>query len=79
MEGFLIVAKAESCLTPNTPLSVSELTEKIKALKSARTSGEVSDRVSRVDSSGEEPVTARIRRRLEAMLSSDHSVEVRIV
>ncbi len=73
LKACLSGAKPESGI--ESSLSLSELAEQIKALKSAQTSGEVPERTGRNHSSGEEPVTARIRRRLEAALGSEHSSE----
>ena len=47
--------------------SVSELAEKIKALKAAHSIEATPQRVRQKHSSAEEPVTARIRRRTEAI------------
>ncbi|HLW68692.1 MAG TPA: helicase-related protein, partial [Gemmataceae bacterium] len=51
--------------------SASELAEKIKALKAANTIEATPQRVRQKQSSAEEPVTARIRRRQEAIHASD--------
>ena len=51
--------------------SVSELAEKIKALKAANTIEATPQRARQKHSSAEEPVTARIRRRTEADSASD--------
>jgi hypothetical protein len=50
--------------------SVSELAEKIRALKAAHTIEATPERVGKGRSSAEEPVTARIRRRTEAVPAS---------
>jgi hypothetical protein len=51
--------------------SITELVERIKALKTANTAGAVPERVGRTRSTAEEPITARIRRRMEATLGSE--------
>lgn len=53
---------------------VPELAERIKALKAAHTIEGTPERIGKRRSSAEEPVTARIRRRIEAALGSDPSV-----
>jgi N12 class adenine-specific DNA methylase len=55
-------------------LTVSELADKIKALKTAHTIEATPERVLH-HSTGEEPVTARIRRRTEAIPASDAASE----
>jgi hypothetical protein len=55
--------------------SVSELAEKIKALKAAHSIEATPQRVRQKQSSAEEPVTARIRRRTEAVSASDPGIE----
>ena len=55
--------------------SVSELAEKIKALKAAHTIEATPQRVRQKHSSAEEPVTARIRRRTEAIPASDPAIQ----
>ena len=54
--------------------SVSELAEKIKALKAAHSIEATPQRVRQKHSSAEEPVTARIRRRTEAVPASEAAV-----
>ena len=49
--------------------SVSEISERIKTLKAANTIEATHERVGKRRASAEEPVTARIRRRMEATLS----------
>ncbi len=53
--------------------SSSELAEKIKALRAAHTIEGAAERIRTGRGSAEEPVTARIRRRLDAILASDSS------
>jgi hypothetical protein len=53
--------------------TVSELATRIKALKAAHTIEGVPQRIGKRRLSAEEPVTARIRRRMEAIL--DPSIE----
>jgi hypothetical protein len=55
--------------------SVSELSEQIKAIKSANTIESTPQRDRQKHSSAEEPVTARIRRRTEAVPASDPVTE----
>jgi len=55
--------------------SASELADKIKALKAANSIEATPQRVRQKHSTAEEPITARIRRRTEASLSSDQSGE----
>ena len=55
--------------------SVSELAEKIKALKAAHSIEATPQRVRQKHSSAEEPVTARIRKWQEANSASDHPAE----
>ncbi len=55
--------------------SVSELAERIKALKAAHSIDATPQRVRQKHSSAEEPVTARIRRRTEALPASDLAVD----
>jgi hypothetical protein len=52
--------------------SVSELSEQIKALKAAHTIEATPQRDRQKHSSAEEPITARIRRRTDAVPASDH-------
>ena len=52
-----------------------ELAEQIKALKTAHTIEAAPERIGKRRSSGEEPVTARIRRRMERILAADASSE----
>src|SRR4051794_33508357 len=56
-------------------LGVSELAEHIKALKAAHTIEATPERVGKRRSSAEEPVTARIRRRTEAIAGSEPAME----
>ena len=55
--------------------SVSELAERIKALKATHTIEASPQRVGQKHGSAEEPVTARIRRRTEAVAASDTAIE----
>jgi hypothetical protein len=55
--------------------SVSELAERIKALKAANTIEATPQRDRQKHSSAEEPITARIRRRTEAIPASDPVIE----
>ncbi len=55
--------------------SVSELADKIKALKAAHNIEAAPQRIGQRQSTAEEPVTARIRRRTEALPASDPSSE----
>ena len=55
--------------------SVSELAERIKALKAAHSIEATPQRVRQKHSSAEEPVTARIRRRTEAVPASDPAIQ----
>lgn len=57
------------------PPSVAEIAERIQMLKTTHTVEAVQQRSGNRRSSAEEPVTARIRRRMEAMLASDHAFE----
>src|SRR5262249_33099429 len=56
--------------------TVSELAEKIRALKAAHTIEAMPDRVGRTSSSTEEPVTAHIRRRTEELSVLDPAIEI---
>ncbi len=56
--------------------SISELTEQIKAFKAANTIEATPERLGKRRSSAEEPVTARNRRRMEAIVASDPSIEL---
>jgi hypothetical protein len=69
LKACLSGTAAEPATAPQP--SASELAERIKSLKTAHTAEVVSDRVIRHTSTAEEPVTARIRRRLETLLASD--------
>lgn len=61
----------------NDPLpSASELAEQIKALKAVHTIEGAPVRLRQRRSTAEEPVTTRIRRRMEAVLASDPQAEV---
>jgi N12 class adenine-specific DNA methylase len=55
--------------------TVSELAEKVKALKAANTIEVTPQRVKSKQATAEEPITARIRKRQEANSASDHPVE----
>jgi hypothetical protein len=55
--------------------SVSDLAEKIKALKAAHSIEATPQRARQKQSSAEEPVTARIRRRTEAIPMSNQVIE----
>ena len=55
--------------------SVSELAEKIKALKAAHSIEAAPQRARQKHSTAEEPVTARIRRRTEAVPASDPAIQ----
>jgi N12 class adenine-specific DNA methylase len=55
--------------------SASDLAEKIKALKAAHNIEATPQRARQKHSSAEEPVTARIRRRTEAILPSNQAIE----
>jgi hypothetical protein len=55
--------------------SVSEVAERIKALKAAHNIEATPQRIRHKHSSAEEPVTSRIRRRTEAMHASDPVIE----
>jgi hypothetical protein len=55
--------------------SVSELADRIKALKAASTIDAAPQRVQRTHAPAKEPITARIRRRQEGMLTPDLAVE----
>ncbi len=55
--------------------AVSDLAARIKALKAAHTIAATPERVGKRRYSAEEPVTARIRRRTEAISASDPAVE----
>ena len=54
---------------------VSELAEKIKALKTANSIEATPQRARQKHSSGEEPITARIRRRSEVVLATDPAIQ----
>jgi hypothetical protein len=55
--------------------TASELADRIKALKAANTIDAAPQRVERKHAAAEEPVTARIRRRQEAMPTSDQTAQ----
>jgi len=55
--------------------NVADVAEQIKALKSTNTIDTAPERIGKRRGSAEEPVTARIRRRMEAILVSDPSIE----
>ena len=74
--------RLKACLSGTNPeptsepqASVSEIAERIKSLKSANLTEASSDRPGRRHSAAEEPVTARIRRRMEAVLASDSCID----
>lgn len=81
LSGLITVRdQLKACLSgrnpePGTELrsSVAELTERIKALKAASTLATTPERGGQRSSSAEEPVTARIRRRMEGVLASEPS------
>ncbi len=54
---------------------VSDLAERIKALKAAHSIEATPQRARQKQSTAEEPVTARIRRRTEALPASDHEIQ----
>jgi len=56
--------------------SVSELAEKIKALKAANSIEAMPQRARQKHSSAEEPITARIRRRAESMSATESTEEI---
>jgi hypothetical protein len=58
--------------------TVSELADRVKALKAANTIETTPQRVQRKQAAAEEPITARIRRRQEADSASDHPVEQQV-
>ena len=66
---------AQSQATKTGP-SVSELAEQIKALKAAHTIEAAPQRIQRKESTAEEPVTARIRRRQEANTESGEEAQL---
>ncbi len=55
--------------------TVSELADRVKALKAANTIETTPQRVQSKQATAEEPITARIRKRQEANSASDHPVE----
>jgi hypothetical protein len=55
--------------------TVSELADRVKALKAANSIETVPQRVQLKQATAEEPITARIRKWQEANSASDHSVE----
>jgi len=71
------LAKTASAHQPDSEAgpSASELADKIKALKAANSIEATPQRVRQKQSTAEEPITARIRRRTEANLASDQSGE----
>jgi len=73
----LKAALSGSHAEPATPPlgSVSELAQQIKTLKDAHTIEAAPERIGKRRGTAEEPVTARIRRRMEAILTSDPSIE----
>jgi len=58
-------------LTADGQSSASDVAQQIKNLKSAHTIDAAPERISKASSSAEEPVTTRIRRRMETVLESD--------
>lgn len=56
-------------------LGVAELAERIKVLKAAHTIDAAPERVDRRRYSAEEPVTTRIRRRMESVLTAEAAIE----
>ena len=67
-------ATAHDASNENGP-TVSELADRVKALKVANTIEATPQRVQSKQASAEEPITARIRKRQEANSASDHPVE----
>jgi len=67
-------ATAHDASNENGP-TVSELAERVKALKAANTIETTPQRVQSKQATAEEPITARIRKRQEANYASDHPVE----
>ena len=67
-------ATAHDASNENGP-TVSELADRVKALKAANTIETTPQRVQSKQASAEEPITARIRKRQEANSASDHPVE----
>ena len=74
--------RLKACLSGTNPepttepqASVSEIAERIKALKSANAVEAVSGRPARSRTAAEEPVTSRIRRRMKAIMTSDLPIE----
>jgi hypothetical protein len=70
-------ATAHDASNENGP-TVSELAERVKALKAANTIETTPQRVQRKQAAAEEPITARIRRRQVADSASDHPVEQQV-
>jgi hypothetical protein len=67
-------ATAHDASNENGP-TVSELADRVKALKAAHTIEATPQRVQSKQATAEEPITARIRKRQEANSASDHPVE----
>ncbi|MFL5241548.1 MAG: DEAD/DEAH box helicase family protein [Gemmataceae bacterium] len=67
-------ATAHDASNENGP-TVSELADRVKALKAANTIEATPQRVQSKQATAEEPITARIRKRQEANSASDHPVE----
>jgi N12 class adenine-specific DNA methylase len=67
-------ATAHDASNENGP-TVSELADRVKALKAANTIETTPQRVQSKQASAEEPITARIRKRQEANSALDHPVE----
>ena len=57
------------------PLDASQLAERIKALRSTHAVASAPQRVAKPLGSAEEPVTARIRRRMQELVSAAGQVE----
>jgi hypothetical protein len=67
-------ATAHDASNENGP-TVSELAERVKALKAANTIETSSHRIQSKQATAEEPITARIRKRQEANSALDHPLE----
>jgi N12 class adenine-specific DNA methylase len=67
-------ATAHDASNENGP-TVSELADRVKALKAANTIETTPQRVQSKQATAEEPITARLRKRQEANSASDHPVE----
>lgn len=79
MTGLRDQLKAGLSATPHeageSGPTVSELADRVKAIKAANTIEAAPQRVQRKHASAEEPITARIRRRQEATPTPDQAVE----